>query len=46
MDKTKDMGFRTIRGYQLANSRTGQMTPALEDYLEMVYRGRDHRTRW
>jgi Mn-dependent DtxR family transcriptional regulator len=38
MDKTTDEGFRTVRGYQLANSRTGRMTPALEDYLEMVYR--------
>jgi len=31
-------GFRTVRGYQLANRREGGLTPALEDYLEMVYR--------
>lgn len=30
--------FRTVRGYQLANQREGQLTPALEDYLEMTCR--------
>jgi len=30
--------FRTVRGYQLANQREGQLTPAQEDYLEMAYR--------
>ncbi|MEA5014564.1 MAG: iron dependent repressor, metal binding and dimerization domain protein [Candidatus Limiplasma sp.] len=38
MDKTTGAGFRTVRGYQLANRSEGRMTPALEDYLEMVYR--------
>ncbi|MEA4899697.1 metal-dependent transcriptional regulator [Bacillota bacterium Meth-B3] len=38
MKKTTDAGFRTVRGYQLVNRREGQMTPALEDYLEMVFR--------
>lgn len=30
--------YRTVRGYQLANQQEGQLTPALEDYLEMTYR--------
>ena len=30
--------FRTVRGYQLVKKREGQLTPALEDYLEMTYR--------
>lgn len=30
--------FRTVRGYQLANQQEGQLTPAMEDYLEMTYR--------
>jgi len=30
--------FRTVRGYQLVNLRDGQLTSALEDYLEMTYR--------
>jgi Mn-dependent DtxR family transcriptional regulator len=30
--------FRTVRGYQLQSRGGGQLTPALEDYLEMVYR--------
>lgn len=38
MDKTPDAGFRTVRGYQLVNQREGHMTPALEDYLEMIFR--------
>ncbi|MBE5967820.1 MAG: DtxR family transcriptional regulator [Lachnospiraceae bacterium] len=36
MNNNRD--FRTFRGYQLANQRERQLTPALEDYLEMVYR--------
>ncbi|MEY8356844.1 iron dependent repressor, metal binding and dimerization domain protein [Lachnospiraceae bacterium 54-53] len=38
MDNSKDSDFRTVRGYQLANRRDGQLTPAMEDYLEMSYR--------
>ncbi len=30
--------FRTVRGYQLEKQREGFMTPANEDYLEMIYR--------
>ena len=30
--------FHTVRGYQLKNKKQGQLTPALEDYLEMAYR--------
>jgi len=38
MNGSADSDFRTVRGYQLANRREGQLTPALEDYLEMAYR--------
>lgn len=38
MDSLPDENFRTVRGYQLINQSGGQLTPALEDYLEMVYR--------
>ncbi len=30
--------FRTVRGYQLEKQREGSLTPAHEDYLEMIYR--------
>ena len=38
MNKSPDSVFRTVRGYQLKNQKKGVLTPALEDYLEMVYR--------
>lgn len=38
MSKTSNSEFRTVQGYQKINQRSGQLTPALEDYLEMVYR--------
>ncbi|MEA4921412.1 MAG: iron dependent repressor, metal binding and dimerization domain protein [Clostridiaceae bacterium] len=38
MNDNTNSDFRTVRGYQLANQREGQLTPALEDYLEMAYR--------
>lgn len=38
MDKSKDSNFRTVRGYQMVNQEEGRLTPALEDYLEMIYR--------
>lgn len=30
--------FRTVRGYELKRHNKGSLTPALEDYLEMIYR--------
>lgn len=38
MDKIPNSAFRTVRGYQLNNQKEGQLTPAMEDYLEMAYR--------
>lgn len=38
MNNNTNLDFRTVRGYQLMNQQEGQLTPALEDYLEMVYR--------
>ncbi|MEA4831115.1 MAG: winged helix DNA-binding protein [Oscillospiraceae bacterium] len=38
MNENINSDFRTVRGYQLANRREGQLTPAMEDYLEMAYR--------
>lgn len=38
MDNNTNSNFRTVRGYQLVNQQEGQLTPALEDYLEMAYR--------
>ena len=38
MNQIPGTEFRTVRGYQLANQRADHLTPALEDYLEMVYR--------
>lgn len=38
MNNSSNSDFRTVRGYQLANHQDGQLTPALEDYLEMAYR--------
>ena len=30
--------FHTVRGYQLLKQNEGLLTPAMEDYLEMIYR--------
>lgn len=30
--------FHTVRGYQLLNQEEKLLTPAMEDYLEMIYR--------
>lgn len=30
--------FRTVRGYELQGYNKSQLTPAMEDYLEMIYR--------
>jgi DtxR family Mn-dependent transcriptional regulator len=36
MDNNK--GFHTVRGYQLLEQNERLLTPAMEDYLEMIYR--------
>lgn len=33
-----DDGFHTVRGYELQRQNKNMLTPALEDYLEMIYR--------
>ena len=30
--------YRTVRGYQLVNQKGQELTPAMEDYLEMAYK--------
>jgi len=34
----KHNGFHTVRGYELLNQNKNQLTSAMEDYLEMIYR--------
>lgn len=36
MDNIKE--FHTVRGYQLLEQEKKMLTPAMEDYLEMIYR--------
>lgn len=31
-------GFHTVRGYELLDQRRKRLTPAMEDYVEMIYR--------
>ena len=38
MNHETNAEFRTFRGYQLISRREGQLTPAMEDYLEMIFR--------
>lgn len=38
MNKSIEPGFRTSRGYQMFDQNQGRLSPALEDYLEMIYR--------
>lgn len=38
MKNSHEPGFLTERGYRLKNRREGALSPALEDYLEMVFR--------
>lgn len=38
MKNSTESEFHTIRGYQLKQQNQNSLTPALEDYLEMVYR--------
>lgn len=33
-----DSSFKTVRGYELKRYNENPLTPALEDYLEMIYR--------
>lgn len=33
-----DRKFYTVRGYQLLSQNTTDLTPSLEDYMEMIYR--------
>ncbi len=35
----KNMEFHTVRGYQLLDQDSRLLTSAMEDYLEMIYRG-------
>lgn len=36
--KEKDMEFYTYRGYEMLRQENIQLTPSMEDYLEMIYR--------
>lgn len=38
MNHESSSEFRTFRGYQLISQKEGQLTPAMEDYLEMIFR--------
>ena len=38
MGNDSESGFRTVRGYQMQYQLEGQLTSAMEDYLEMTYR--------
>lgn len=38
MDNKYNSQYRTVRGYQLDNQQENELTPAMEDYLEMVCR--------
>ena len=38
MDRDNKEVFHTVRGYQLLEHNKNVLTPALEDYLEMIYR--------
>lgn len=38
MNHESNAEFRTFRGYQMISRREGQLTPAMEDYLEMIFR--------
>ena len=38
MDHESNTEFHTVRGYELMKSNQDSLTPAMEDYLEMVYR--------
>jgi Mn-dependent DtxR family transcriptional regulator len=38
MSGATEPGFRTARGYRMFDQENGRLSPALEDYLEMIYR--------
>ena len=38
MDEKQNSEYRTIRGYQMVNQRKNELTPAMEDYLEMAFK--------
>lgn len=38
MENNGGAEFRTVRGYERISQESGQLSPALEDYLEMIYR--------
>lgn len=38
MQNPESKDFRTIRGYELLKRSKNSLTPAMEDYLEMIYR--------
>ena len=37
-DRMEEQKFHTVRGYQLLEKTRKLLTPAMEDYLEMIYR--------
>jgi DtxR family Mn-dependent transcriptional regulator len=38
MESKEEPGFRTLRGYQIFDRDLGRLSPAVEDYLEMIFR--------
>ena len=38
MNRENGREFHTVRGYELLRQQKDRLTPAMEDYLEMVYR--------
>lgn len=38
MDGKSEPGFRTLRGYRIFDRDLGRLSPAVEDYLEMIFR--------
>lgn len=38
MEKKEEPGFRTLRGYRIFDQNLGRLSPAVEDYLEMIFR--------
>ena len=38
MDNERDSEYRTVRGYELESRQENELTPSMEDYLEMACR--------
>lgn len=38
MEEKEEPGFRTLRGYRIFDQNLGRLSPAVEDYLEMIFR--------